>query len=1119
MKLESVYDTLDSAVFKNQARHLTKVEALILEGALCNKTYDDISRQSPYSLNYLKRDVGPKLWRLLSSVFKTNISKKNFREVVLEHNLIDHYPIIPEVQELRTAYEAPSLRVDWGDAVDLAEFYGRTEDIEKLKHWILGDKSNACRMAMVLGIGGVGKTALSVKVAKDKDVQSEFDFVIWRSLVTSQSESPIAAPDSESPKAAPSLDGLLTDILGVFPDSDSTKNEITSLLQKFVRYRCLLIIDGIEQVLQAGKRAGRYQDGYKHYGDLIRRVGEENHQSCLMLVGREKPDNIALMEGKFVRSLTVNGLERKDAEEIIKVKGFSLDQHRSDWTTLINHYQGHPLAIKLAATTIYDLFNGDVQLFLKQNRLLFNRIYEMIDEQIKRTSEIEELLLKEIARRGGAVPLTALEDLKNAIQPLKDQVKYIGALMSLKNRSLIDVDDHKFTLHALVKAYILEKFISGKDAQSNLKQFNIENDLLETSYRSDLADSNSKDIFIENSSKPSEAPILESEIKDFHDGMGDVLSGAYSHQQKFFAIGDAEGRIHVWQVSGNRFSHYKSWQAHQSWVRTVAFSPDDTLLVSGSNDRTIKFWNFHTGELLYTHSTKEWIRSIAFHPNKQRLVTGSDAHIMLYDLAIRAGKPTILGQKLLNINAHYDHRVRSVAFSSDGQYFATGSDDCRVILWDAKTDTSLEIFEGHENRIRCVAFSPSRTEPYLASSSDDGTIQIWNYKTNELIAMSTGHKDRIRSIAFSPDGKFLASGNDDRTIMVWEVKPGELSLYATFGDRSDHCAGRINSVVFSPDGRYLVSGGDRQTLKVWDLETQRCVKHIEGITHGIRSLMFYDDETLISGNDDHTIKMWKVLDNQTQECIKTLAGHNGRIHSLARHGSMLASGSDDCTFKLWDLDAGQCTQTTTPASHWVRSVAFNSNGNWLAVAGDDGIVQLWPLQNGVVASDRKPKIQEGKHAHWVRSIAFSPNNKYLASAGDDQVIYFWNLDAKQSWKAEKHEHRIQSISFSPDSKILASGSDDTTIRLWHAHNGKSCMEPLIIPDSKAGVKSIAFSPKSSHLLASGGEDGVVRLWNLKTRKCRDLGQHNSGILAIAFSPNGRSIASSSRNGEICIWKI
>ncbi|MBS0017827.1 MAG: GUN4 domain-containing protein [Arthrospira sp. SH-MAG29] len=289
----------------------------------------------------------------------------------------------------------------------------------------------------------------------------------------------------------------------------------------------------------------------------------------------------------------------------------------------------------------------------------------------------------------------------------------------------------------------------------------------------------------------------------------------------------------------------KTLMGHSNSVYSVAFSPDNQTLASGSSDKTIKLWDVTTGKLRETltgHS--DWVSSVAFSRDGQTLCSGSgDNTIKLWDVTTGKLRETLTG--------HPDW-VRSVAFSRDGQTLASGSFDKTIKLWDVRTGKVRHTLTGHSDRVYSVAFS--RDGQTLASGSSDKTIKLWEVKTGKLRHTLTGHSDWVRSVAFSRDGKTLASASFDKTVKRWDVRTGQLRHTLT-----GH-SGWVWSVAFSRDGQTLASGSLDNTIKLWDVRTGKLRHTLTGHSDPVNSVAFSQDgQTLASGSGDNTIKLWWSL--------------------------------------------------------------------------------------------------------------------------------------------------------------------------------------------------------------------------------------------------------------------
>jgi WD40 repeat protein/serine/threonine protein kinase len=504
--------------------------------------------------------------------------------------------------------------------------------------------------------------------------------------------------------------------------------------------------------------------------------------------------------------------------------------------------------------------------------------------------------------------------------------------------------------------------------------------------------------------------------------------------------------------------------------------------------------------------------SVVFSPDGTRLATaGDDGTVKVWDVAN--------GRVMLTLKGHTD-QIWSVAFSPDGKRLASASFDRTVKLWDAATGKIIRTFEGHTRWVGSVAFSPDGNQ--LATASHDGTVKLWDTTSGQNTRTFEGHSGLVASVAFSPDGKSIATGGWDKLVKVWDLASGQEKL--SLKGHTDE----LKSVAFSPDGKQLASAGLDRTVRIWDVASSwiwdiakpRMIQTLKGHTDRVFGVAFSPDgKRVASASVDQTVKVWDLA---TGDEALTLKGHTSWVSSVAfsPDGKRLASASHDGTAKLWDAASGGETMMAIRAVSLVKSVAFSPDGQRLASGGTDPRIKIWDA-----ASGRVSLILNG-HTAEVVSVAFTPDGRRLASGGLDKTVKVWDpMTGRKILSLEGPTGWVLCVAFSPDGKRLAAGSMDETVTVWDlspdpppTRGGErgGVQEPLTWHGHSGGVMSVAFSPDGKRL-ASASQDRTIKLWEATSGQLtRTLQGHSRHVNCVVFSPDGNRLASASADGAR-IW--
>ncbi|MFY9610837.1 MAG: AAA family ATPase [Blastocatellia bacterium] len=461
--------------------------------------------------------------------------------------------------------------------------------------------------------------------------------------------------------------------------------------------------------------------------------------------------------------------------------------------------------------------------------------------------------------------------------------------------------------------------------------------------------------------------------------------------------------------------------------------------------------------------------------------------------------------------------VRAVAFSSDGKILASGSYDSTIILWAAEEGLMLHPpLRGHTAPVYRVAFSPDGKT--LASASLDRTVRLWEVKTGQLIGKPLSHNDAVYSVAIEKNGKILASGGKDGTVRLWNIESQKelgppLIHRHSMGDE-ERAADAVYNVAFSPDGNIVASGGFDGRIILWDIKERKQAGGPLFVKAPVFSMAFSHNGTMIaSGDNVGEVKLWDV---GTRKVIKSLSpAHDNAVFGVAfsPDNTQLATVSTDRTAYIRDVvDKEAPPRQLKGYAERFLSVDFTADGN-VVTGTENAMIVLWNSTefNRFGTPVIPPNGDFGR-------VAFGDNANALISFSGRQLL-FWYLSAHKEVPpvAVEAQGEIKFITLTLDRNHLVTIGADNSVTLWDVSN-RHALKTLVQP-SKDEIRSAALNV-DNQTLAIGVAD-QIRLLSLsdETLKWTLPSSGNGKVGPLAFSPNGKLLASAQDEYGITIWDL
>ena len=652
-----------------------------------------------------------------------------------------------------------------------------------------------------------------------------------------------------------------------------------------------------------------------------------------------------------------------------------------------------------------------------------------------------------------------------------------------------------------------------------------------------------------------------------------IARGATDPAQQF-------GRIELWDTDSGLLR--RVIQGFDGPVRSISFTPDSKMIVSGSIEyhpeklqekattrsgevsSEVKWWDVTTGDLKHrTDVSSDHAVSIAVECSPdgkqiavvQSIVQYSNTNTRRPSTGPRLGPPPDSGFFHFNPFSTSELRLLDsasgelkkkvsinspgiLAYSGDGRLLATISQN-QVKIFDANSGKQmgeLKDFRGSPNALK---FSPDSTSLAVVSTKLDressgnliriigrSEVKVFDVKDWTLSA-KLNDLGAVHCLSYEPSGRYLLLGgmlNEDEkeaipALKIWNLQSKAVARYPTGGETYNES---VKLLTVAQTGRLLALASGNDSIKLVDTRSWKISKTMDASSVGdkvqrpvgrfllvvktILEVAFNDEGTLVTSESDQgEIKQW---DQRTGELKFQMVGAEGPTRVSAPLNSRFFSELADGELTLWSFDTHVRRGLELPQQSPAIATAFSRDGLTMVVVTPGKVLLYDTTTDSLSKTFPLPGLQ-------ITAVAISNNKETIALATDSGSVSLLAISDGRISQPLPNSGRVVDLSFSPDDRMLATTAGNE-INLFDSHSGTLIRT---LAKHEAAVNAVAFS-SNGRLLASGSDDRTAIIWEIDSGKSKHvLKGHDQTVRAVAFSPDGRFLASGSGNASVVLWDV